>query len=87
MAGLAMLFLRQPFVDYLRDNTGLTTVDVPMRPETPAERLIDIEILKSDKITSMRSNVQVFNFNEICGDSVNAPTPCVLGNRNPFNAN
>ncbi len=87
IGGLGMLFLRQSFVDYLRENTGITTVEVPLRPATPPEQLIDVEILKNEKLTSMRNNVQVFNFNEICGESVNAGKRCVLGNRNPFSPN
>ncbi|MFA6514569.1 MAG: hypothetical protein WCT50_04775 [Patescibacteria group bacterium] len=82
--GLSLLFLRQPVVDNLREQTGIAAVDVAVRKSPPANELIDTEILENDKLANLKNNVKVFVFEEICGKSVNTMKRCVQGNNNPF---
>lgn len=84
LAGIVLLFLRQPFVEALRNQTGISTVDVVVRRATPASELLDTAILENERMTALKSNVNVFVFDEICGDSINSVKRCVKGNNNPF---
>jgi hypothetical protein len=84
LAGLSLLFLRQPFVDILREKTGIAAIDVPTRKSPPASELINTEILKNDRLLSLKNNIKVFVFEEVCGESVNTSKRCAKGNNNPF---
>lgn len=84
LIGLVLLFLRQPFINFFREQTGVTVVDNTPRKSLPANQLINTDILASEKLSSLRENVKVFSMEEICGDSVNAPKRCTVGNINPF---
>lgn len=84
IAGLLLLFLRQPFIDYFRVQTGIAAIEVPVRQSPPAQDLLDTAILSSDKLSSLKDNVKVFSLDDVCGDSVNAVKPCSVGNVNPF---
>ena len=84
LAGLFLLFLRQPFINFFREQSGVTAVDVAPRKSLPANQLINTDILAGEKLSSLRNNVKVFSMEDICGDSVNAPKRCTVGNINPF---
>jgi len=84
LASLFLLFMRQPFIDYFREKTGVTQVDVVIRKSLPKEALINTEILDGEILSSLSSQVSVFDFDDICGKSINAPKACVTGNANPF---
>ncbi|HZJ41116.1 MAG TPA: hypothetical protein VFD16_02535 [Candidatus Saccharimonadales bacterium] len=84
LAGVVLLFLRQPFVEALRNQTGISTVDVVVRHSAPANELLDTAILEDARMTALKNNVNVFVFDEICGQSVNSVKRCVKGNNKPF---
>ena len=84
LAGLSLLFLRQPFVEILREKTGVASVEVATRKSPPPQTLINTEILEDDRLVNLKNNVKVFVFEEICSESVNAVKRCVKGNNNPF---
>jgi len=84
LSGIGLLFLRQSVADYMHEATGLSAVEVIPRRSLPDDQLINVDILKSDKLAEMKNNVQVFSFEDICGDSLNSPTRCVRGTNNPF---
>lgn len=84
LAGLILLFLRQPFINFFREQSGVTAVDVTPRKSLPVDQLLNTSILESEKLSSLRENVKVFSMEDICGDSVNAPKRCTVGNINPF---
>ena len=84
LAGLSLLFLRQPFVDYLREANGVSAVNVPVRKSPPANTLINTDILEDERLINLKNNVTIFDFEDICGESVNTAKRCVVGNSNPF---
>lgn len=84
LVGVVLLFLRQPFIDALRNQTGISTIDVTVRRSAPASELLDTAILEDARMTSLKNNVSVFVFDEVCGDSVNSVKRCVKGNNKPF---
>ena len=84
VASLLLLFLRQPFIDYYREKTGVTQVEVVIRKSLPPEALVNTEILEDEVLSSLSSQVSIFDFEDICGESINAPKACVTGNGNPF---
>ena len=84
LAGLILLFLRQPFINFFREQSGVTAVDVTPRKSLPTDQLLNTGILESEKLSSLRENVKVFSMEDVCGDSVNAPKRCTVGNINPF---
>jgi len=84
IASLLLLFLRQSFVDYFREKTGVTEVEVVIRKSLPPEGLINTEILNGEVLSSLSNQVTIFDFDDICGESINAPKACVTGNANPF---
>ena len=84
VASLALLFLRQPFIEALRNQTGISTLDVGIRRSAPASELINTKILEDERLTALKNNVSVFVFEEICGESVNSAKRCVKGNNNLF---
>ncbi len=84
LVGLVLLFMRQPFINFFRVQVGVTEIDVTPRKSLPASQLINTDILASEKLSSLRENVKVFSMEDICGDSVNAPKRCTVGNINPF---
>jgi hypothetical protein len=84
LAGIVLLFLRQPFVEALRNQTGLSTVDVTVRRSAPASELLDTAILENERMTALKNNVSVFVFEEVCGESINSVKRCVKGNNSPF---
>lgn len=84
LAAIGLLFLRQPIADYMHEATGLSAVEVIPRRSQADSDLINVEILKSEKLSEMKNNVQVFSFDDICGDSLNSASRCVRGTNNPF---
>ncbi|QQG52166.1 MAG: hypothetical protein HY931_02345 [Candidatus Falkowbacteria bacterium] len=84
LAGAALLFLRQPFIEALRNQTGISTIDVTVRRSAPASELLDTAILADPRMTALKNNVNVFVFDEVCGESVNSVKRCVKGNNKPF---
>lgn len=84
LASLALLLLRQPFIDYYRVKTGVTEVDVVIRKPLSESELINTEVLAGDTLSSLTNQVTVFSFDDICGDSLNAPRQCKTGNASPF---
>lgn len=84
LASLALLFLRQPFIDYYRVKSGVSEVDVVIRRPMSESELINTEVLAGETLSSLTNQVTVFSFDDICGDSLNAPRPCVIGNASPF---
>jgi hypothetical protein len=84
LAGLGLMFMRQVFVDNLRNTTGISAVDVTVRRSLPDNELIDTEILEGERLSNLTNNVKVFVFEEICGESINTPKQCSKGNGNPF---
>lgn len=84
LTGLILLFFRQPFINFFREQSGVTVVDVAPRRSPPANQLINTDILASEKLSSLKDNVKVFSMENICGDSINAPKRCAVGNINPF---
>jgi hypothetical protein len=84
LAGLAVLFLRQPFVDYWREEVGISEVEVVIKKLPPKNELINTDILTGDVLSSLSNQVTVFSWDNVCGDSLNAPRACVQGNSNPF---
>ncbi len=84
LIGLILLFLRQPFINFFREQSGVTAVDMTPRKSLPADQLINTGILASEKLSSLRDNVKIFSMEDICGNSVNAPKRCAIGNINPF---
>jgi hypothetical protein len=55
-----------------------------VRRATPASELLDTAVLENERMTALKSNVSVFVFDEICGDSINSVKRCVKGNNHPF---
>lgn len=84
LVGLGLLFFRQQVADVLHEKTGIASLEVVARASLPDEQLLNTEILNSDALMSLKSNVQVFSFEDICGESINAPRKCLTGNSNPF---
>jgi len=84
IASLLLLFLRQPFIDYFREETGVTKVEVVIRKSLPPDKLINTEILNGEVLSSLSNQVTIFDFDDICGESINSPKACVAGNTNPF---
>lgn len=84
IASLSLLFLRQPFIDYYREVAGVNDIEVVIRKSLPTEALINTEVLEGEVLSSLSNQVSVFDFEEICGKSINAPKACVTGNGNPF---
>jgi len=79
-----LLFMRQSVADYLHETTGLSTVEVVPRRSLPDDQLINVEILKSEKLAGMKNYVQIYSFEDICSDSINVQSKCVVGTKNPF---
>lgn len=84
LASLALLFLRQPFFDYYRVQSGVTEVDVVIRRPAADSELINTEVLSNEILSSLTNQVTVFSWDDICGNSLNAPKSCVVGNATPF---
>ena len=84
LAALGLLFLRQPFIDYYREKSGVTKTEVVITKLPPADTLINTEILNGKILGSLSNQVKVFSFDEVCGSSVSAPASCRVGNNNPF---
>jgi hypothetical protein len=76
--------MRQPVADYMHETTGLSTVEVVPRRSLPDDQLINVEILKGEKIAGMKNYVQIYSFEDICSDSINTQSKCVVGTKNPF---
>lgn len=79
-----LLFLRQPVADYVHEASGLSSVDAIPRRSLADDELINVEILKSEKLAEMKNYVQVFSFEDICSESINSQTKCIQGTKNPF---
>lgn len=79
-----LLFLRQSVADYMYEASGLSSIEVVPRRSLPDDQLINVEILKSEKMAGMKNYVQVFSFEDICSESINSLTECVIGKKNPF---
>ncbi|MDD2354262.1 MAG: hypothetical protein PHX76_02690 [Patescibacteria group bacterium] len=84
LAGLALLFLRQPFIDYWREVEGVENVEVIIRKSPTQNDLINTDILHGTEISSLSEQVTTFSFDDICGDQVKMIGPCSEGNSNPF---
>ncbi|HZJ42118.1 MAG TPA: hypothetical protein VFD51_03900 [Patescibacteria group bacterium] len=84
IASLLLLFFRQPFIDYFREKIGVTEAEVVIRKSLPPEELINTEILSGETLSFLTDQVSIFEFDNICGESINAPRACVTGNANPF---
>lgn len=84
LGGLSLLFLRQPFIDYFREETGVTDVEVITVKPLSEDKLMNTDILETDEFSSLTNQVTVFSWEDICGDSINSPRPCSVGNSNPF---
>lgn len=84
LAGLALLFLRQPFIDYWREVKGVENADIIIRKSPPQNELINTDILNGEDLSALSDQVTIFSFDSICGDSIKAPKRCVEGNGNPF---
>lgn len=87
LASITLLFMRQPFIEAVRNQTGISTLDVSVRRSAPASELINTKILEDERLTSLKNNVNVFVFEEICGESINSAKRCVKGNNNLFGKN
>ncbi len=84
LAGLALLFLRQPFIDYWREVEGVEDVEVIIRKSPAQNELINTNILNGEDLSALSEQVIIFSFDSICGDSIKAPKRCTAGNSNPF---
>ena len=84
LAGLALLFLRQPFIDYWREVEGVEDVEIIIRKSPAQNELINTDILNGEDLSALSEQVTVFSFDSICGDSIKAPKRCTEGNSNPF---
>lgn len=84
LAGLSLLFLRQPFIDYFREEVGVNDTEVVIRKSASQNDLINTDILSGDVLSSLTNQVTVFSWDNICGKSINAPKDCKEGNTNPF---
>ncbi|MDI3496497.1 MAG: hypothetical protein PWQ35_518 [Patescibacteria group bacterium] len=84
LAGLALLFLRQPFIDYWREVEGVENVEIIVHKSPAQNDLINTDILHGAELSSLSEQVTVFSFDDICGDQIKAIVPCSEGNNNPF---
>lgn len=84
IAALGLLFFRQAFIDYYRVESGVTETEIIVTKLPPQEKIINTEIVSGEVLASLSSQVKVFSFDEVCGDSIYAPAACRVGNGNPF---
>lgn len=87
LIGIGLLFFRQPVANMLHESTGVAGVEVVVRASVPDDQLLNTAILKNEAMISLKRNVQVFSFEDICGASVNAAQKCLTGNSSPFSEN
>lgn len=84
IGALGLLFFRQAFIDYYREQSGVTKTETIVIKPSPQESIINTEVLSGGVLSSLSNQVKVFSFDEICSDSVYAPAACRVGNSNPF---
>lgn len=95
LGGVVIFIYRAEIWDYLTTEAEVGLIDVSYTPNISVADTIDISVLESPVLSSLKQQVNDFDFNNICyrpttviqtsgGSITQRAAGCIVGNRLPF---
>lgn len=95
LAGVLSFLYKEEFWDVLTERTEIGLLENEYKPNVTLEETIDISVLDSSVLSSLKNNVNDFDFDNVCyrptitiqtseGSITQRASACTVGSRLPF---